>query len=389
MASSTPCHTGVTAGYHWGNTDDAEAIRKAIADVNREIDSGAHEVTFVEGKTTIISQQSPPSAPTHSPRWPRWPQRRRSQRNSHERHKNRVQTEHLKQVPKKPDDAPKLSNLFERLKYAQQMQNLRESSMPSTYKKLYPSHQAFRDANIYLTAYQRAGLLEAKLLGNTSMGGGMSVHDTLCNSFSVQILEPHKSLCLTLEYKSVWRSYKVTYNFTIKKRSIEIYTGVIPFTGMTADELSKRAFKKMKKAKYTEIKNVTTVSTKTLTEELLKPSTPPPQPPPPYLPPLSRTTTTVSAVVPITDFRDIAKAETVEEMKKHETKPETKPETTLKETDEKILEELLNNDSSPLPHPSDYLFGRDSPSADSTTAVNGYDITEMGSDGNDIGSLFA
>ena len=52
-------HSGITNGYHWRESEDADAIHKAIQEIEREIEEGKSEVQYTPNSTIIASAHGP------------------------------------------------------------------------------------------------------------------------------------------------------------------------------------------------------------------------------------------------------------------------------------------------------------------------------------------
>lgn len=232
-------HSGVTNGYNWGNTENAEAIRKALEDVNAELDAGAPPVRF-DGKMTVLKQPKV----HHRPRSFGSTTAKQHETKAGETKESAsaapigcgiVSLASMKSSSGGYSSPPPPSPVA-----AESPPSPHVLELPTNYDELYPSHIGMHDALAYMEAMEQCGALD-RCIDNKG-GGGMSSADTVAQNVSISALWKGHTALLIIEHRKVFRTYKISRDLGTKKKTIEVYTGFLPGTYMTAHEKSKAHF---------------------------------------------------------------------------------------------------------------------------------------------------
>ncbi len=240
--------------YRWDTTEDCEAIRKAVMEVNREIAEGAPQVKPITGKTTIIRTTMDTGITKRG-----ITRRGITKRGINSMSQLSKPVQHLAPTmglkygateSKEDSDDPPLqspSSVSSVSSVSSATLPIPALELPITYHELYPVETGIHDAVEYMVELDKAGMLE-RVITNTG-GGGISIPNTTCKNFSISSYVINKSAILILQHNHVVRTYRIEYDIETKVKSIYPYHQNLPNTLTTAHYLSQTYF-----AKYCEEK---------------------------------------------------------------------------------------------------------------------------------------
>ena len=270
MASRPTFRTGVSNGYNWGDTENGEAIRKALKEVENELDSGEAPVRFDPRMTILDISDSKPvgAANTYrdSGKAPSdvTPLRMRHLASSSytgydSKSDSKTKVSHATASPR-GHGIVSLAGMRQRLlgsvsgasktsgvsHHRQDMSTKHPDSeplvlqLPKSYADFYPSHVGMHDAITYMEAIDKSGILDTSL--DEEGGGGASVTDMVAMNVSLHTLRKGHSAILVLEHRKVYRSYKINRDPVTKEKTIKIYNSYLPGNHYTAHDKSQAYF---------------------------------------------------------------------------------------------------------------------------------------------------